>query len=899
MFSRLRSFLTVWTRRERFEESLDEEVRFHLDAYAEDLFHSGVPRRDAVRQARVRFGSIESMKDDCRQARGLRFADDMATVVQDIRSAFRFLLANRGFAAAILLTVALGVGGTAAVFSVIYGVLLRPLPYAESERLVRLWEVHPGANAPFGEAVLSVPTYRSWSASSASLDAIGSYRTDEFAVTGAGAGRRVRGVQVTPSLFRVLRATPAVGRLFRESDAARGAAPVVVLAYTMWQQRFGGDPNVIGRRLAIDGVDHRIVGIVPPGFSFPPPVAGAAGQGEIELYTPFEVPAVDPEARVIGVLQVIGRLADGATEVQATVEATAHARRVGRPFADLVFGEGAPVEVRVRSMVEQMTLNVRPALLLLVVGAGLLLAIACANVTNLLLSRASTRGREFATRAALGAGRRRLLRQVLTESVVFSLVGGVPGLFVGWVLTTAVQSLAPADFPRPQDIRVDMSFFVAGGVVAVFVGSIAGVLPALRQTGLDLATAIQVGGSRSMGSAGRGLRETLVAVEVALAIVLLVGGALCARSFVKLLSVDAGFDAANVLVADIHVPEGSRPTRGEELAVATLERLREVPRVVAAGAGNMTPHGGRLYNSGFRLPGMTTPDGEPLVATALHSVITPGFAEALNMRLAAGRFLAVEDTTAPIIAMLVNEAFVDTYFNDGRPAVGRRFSGMFPGMVGRDDAVVEVVGVVENVLLRSPDQAPQPQIYVPYGVGFGMRHATLVVRTDGDPATSAPLLTGIVRQLDPVATLGQMGPLTDKVGTAVEGPRFAAFVVGAFAVLALSLATAGLYGVLSFGVNQRRREIGVRAALGATPTDLVVMVLKQGMTVTVIGLAMGLAGSIVASRAMASVLFGVEALDGVAFIAPSAIVLVVAAASCYLPGRRAAAVDPAEVLLDS
>ena len=294
---------------------------------------------------------------------------------------------------------------------------------------------------------------------------------------------------------------------------------------------------------------------------------------------------------------------------------------------------------------------------------------------------------------------------------------------------------------------------------------------------------------------------------------------------------------------------------------------------------------------------MTTRDGEPLVATALHSVITPGFAEALNMRLVAGRFLTIDDTTSPIIAMLVNEAFVNAYFNDGRPAVGRQFSGMFAGMLGRDDAVVEVVGVVQDVLLRSLDQAPQPQIYVPYGVGFDIRYATLVLKTDGEPATSAPVVTSIIQQLDSVATLGQMGPLTDKVSTAVAGPRFTAFVIGAFAALALSLATAGLYGVLSFGVTQRRREIGVRAALGATPRDLVVMVLKQGMTVTVIGVAIGVGGSSVASWALASVLFGVEALDGVAFIIPSAVVLVVAAASCYLPARRAAAIEPAEVLV--
>ena len=821
----------------------------------------------------------------------------MGTLVQDIRLAFRVLTGNRGFAAATLLTVALGVGGTTAVFSVIYGVLLRPLPYEESERLVRLWEVHPGGNAPFREAVLSAPTYRAWSTSSESLEAIGSYYADEFDVTGTGAARRVRGVHVTSSLFRVLRATPAVGRLFDEADAERGAAPVVVLDYARWEERFGGDPNVIDRRLTIDGIDHRIVGVLPPGFSLPPSGVGMEDQSEMGLYVPFEVPEVDPEAKVVGVVQVIARLADAATPAQAEVEGTAYARGVGRPFADLVFGEGAPVEVRVRSIVDQMTANVRPALLLLVVGAGLVLMIACANVTNLLLSRMSVRSREFATRAALGGNRRRLLQQILTESVVLSLFGGALGLFVGWVFVTAVRALAPEGFPRLQEIRVDLWFLVAGGVVAVLVGAIVGVLPALRQTGVDLISAIHAGGVRSMGNAGRRLRETLVVVEVALAIVLLVGGALLARSFVALLRVDAGFDAANVLVGDIQVPEGSHEMRSEELAIGALERLRELPHVVVAGAGNMTPHGSRLYNSGFRLPGMTTRDGEPLVATALHSVITPGFAEALKMRLVAGRFLNIEDTTSPLIAMLVNETFVNAYFDDGRPAVGRRFSGMFAGMLGRDDAVVEVVGVVQDVLLRSPDQAPQPQIYVPHGVGFGIRHATFALKTAGEPATVVPLLAGIIQQLDPVATLGQVGPLTDKVETAVEGPRFTAFVVGAFAGLALSLSTAGLYGVLSFGVTQRRREIGVRAALGATPGDLVVMVLKQGMTVTVIGLAVGLGGSIAMSRAMASVLFGVEPLDDLAFIVPSAVVLVVAGASCYLPARRAAAIEPAEVLL--
>ena len=318
------------------DHDLERELRFHLEQAEEELRGKGHSPAEAARMARARLGGVPQTMEALRDQRGLPCLDDLRT---DMRIGLRgLILSNRGFAAATLLTVALGVGGTAAVFSVIYGVLLRPLPYDESARLVRLWEVHPGANAPFREAVLSVPTYRAWSTSSESLEAIGAYYTDEFDVTGAGAARRMRGVQVTPSLFQVLRATPAVGRLFNEDDAERGSAPVVVLAYTTWQERFGGDPNVIDRRLTIDGVDHRIVGVVPPGFSFPRPVVGAEGQSDVGLYTPFKMPEVRPEAKVVGVVQAIARLADAATAVQAEVEGTARARGVGRPFADLVFG---------------------------------------------------------------------------------------------------------------------------------------------------------------------------------------------------------------------------------------------------------------------------------------------------------------------------------------------------------------------------------------------------------------------------------------------------------------------------------------------------------------------------------------------------------------------------------
>jgi predicted permease len=820
----------------------------------------------------------------------------MDTFVRDVRQTFRLLSNNRGFAGAVLITIALGVGGTAAVFSVVYGVLLRPLPYSEPERLVRMWEVHPGGQPPIPGPELSGPTYRVWSRSSATLQDIGAFRVSDYTVTSADVSQRLRGTRVTPSLFRLLRVSPFMGRFFSDADADEGAPPVVVLAHSLWRDRLGGDPAVIGKPFTIDGVDHQIIGVAPVGFAFPEKEVGLRDdRREIILYTPFAL-RPRPGAKVIDYMEAIARLKPGVTIAQAETEGTSYARSVDRPLADLVFGKGAPVEVRVRSLVDQMTVRVRPALMVLAAAVTLVLLIACANVANLFLSQGSDRGRELAVRSALGAARTRLVRQLLTESLVIAMLGGTLGILVGWVLTAAVPALAPADFPRLDEIHVDARFLIVAALAAVFVGAVSGITPAFRGSRVDLAASMQAGGPRSVGTRGGRMRRVLLAVEAALAVVLLVGAALLARSFVELVRVDAGYDPANVLTADVRLPAAAgTDARRSQLAVSMVERLRTIPGVRAAGAGDMAPFGGMLSGYGFRLPGLMGADGKPVMATAFRAIVTPGYAEALGMRLKEGRLFRADDMTSAARPILVNEAFAKTYFTDGRPATGRSFRGMFPNWLGKD-TVVDIVGVVENMLPADFDARPQPQIFIAEGAGVHLGHVTLVVKTLGDPTATAPLLRDIVQQMEPGATIERLGSLTAKISASVGEPRFATFVLVAFAALALVLATTGLYGVLSYNIVRRRREMAVRAALGAGRGDIVKMVLRDGLTTTVVGVAVGMVLAIFAARAMASALFGVTPLDTVAFSAGPLLLFMVACVACLIPARRAVGIDPAEAL---
>jgi putative ABC transport system permease protein len=810
----------------------------------------------------------------------------MARMWSDLRHAIRALARQPAFTATALLTLALGIGATTAIFSVVRGVLLRPLPYANPEELVQLSEEHPGGTRVMNVPWLSNVTADAWRRTATTLQAMATH-SDGMATVGDTYPERLRDAVVSPSLFPLLRVTPGAGRFFVDEDAAEGAAPVVVLSEGFWRDRYGASPEAMGQRLVVNGVPHEIVGVAPRGFAFP--------ERGIVLWRPEVARTIDPASGRVSVVSAIGRLAPGITPAQAAAEGTAAARSFTRPPAtELLFGKGGPVVVHARPLLDELTGRVRPALLVLAAAVGVVLLIACANVANLFLSRGIARQRELSVRAALGAGRGRLVRQLLTESLALALAGGVLGMGLASGLTRLLPAVAPADFPRLDDVRLDttvMAFAVAASIAA---GVLAGVMPALRGSRQGLVGSLQDGDRRSTGVSGRRLGRALLVAEAAMAVMLLVGAALLGRSFATLMAVDAGYDPDGAVTAGVLLPgylEGKADT--EPFVKALLPRLEAVPGVVAAGAGNMAPLAPVSAVQGILLPELQR-DGDKVYARALSWAVTPGYAEALGLRLRQGRLLAPSDVGAPTQAFMVNEEFVRLYYADGKPVVGRRY----PGLFNAKGLVAELVGVVGSVRKDGLDGAVQPEVYVPAFTADRRLSGQLMiaVRTTGDPDALVPELRRLVAEVDPRAALDRAATLRSLVATSVAAPRFSMAVLGGFSMVAALLAGIGLYGVLAYGVSLRRREMGVRAAMGARRGQLVSLVVREGLAVAGVGLALGLGAAAGLSGLLESLLFGVTPLDAWAYVVPPVVMLAVAVLACVVPARRAASVDPAEVL---
>lgn len=816
----------------------------------------------------------------------------MDTLLQDLRQTVRVMAGQKAFTAAALLTLALGIGATTAIFSVVHGVLLRPLPYPQADRLVRLGEERPGM-PPLQDRILLNYTYYAWLDGPRTLDGIAAWGNRSFTLTSGAEPERVRGATVTPSLFGMLGVAPAAGRFMGSGDAADGAAPVVVLSYQFWQDRFGADDGAIGQVLRLDGTAHTIIGVAPAGFYFPDRAA--------RMWTAFRPapPSANPNEVRVEAMAALGRLAPGATPEQVAAEGATVMANAGLPPAlgrapAGPGGEPTPLRMRVEPLVDALTARVRPALLLLAGGVAFVLLIGCANVANLFLSRGVSRERELAVRAAMGASRGRLLRQLLVESLGVALTGGGLGLALGWALTRALPAVAPADFPRLEDVRIDGVVLLFALGASVLAGLLSGVVPALRASRVELVPSLREGSGASTGSRLARLRAGLLVVESALAVILLVGAALLARSFVALVNVDAGYDADNVLTATVFLPSPGHGPSPESFSFAEglLERLRALPGVEAAGASNIMPLGGGMVMQAAEVPGSVGPDGQPIIARAVAYTVTPGYAEALGLRLRDGRLFIPGDAAAGIRPMLVNEAFARAYLSDGRPVVGRRLEGFLAPAV-----TSEIVGIVGDVRLRGLDAETQPEMYTLATPAAPFRGpVSVVLKTTGDPRDAIADLREATRAVHPGAALDTVLPLAARVSASVSQPRFAAALLGGFATLALVLAAIGLYGVMSYNVTRRQREIGVRAALGATRGDLVRLVMGQGLAVTAAGLLIGVAGAAALSRLMAGLLFGVTTLDPVSFAAAPLVLAVVAAAACLLPARRAAAVDPSEAL---
>jgi predicted permease len=810
--------------------------------------------------------------------------------MQEIRHALSAFRRNPMFTATAVMTLAVAIGATTAVYSLVYGVLLRPLSFVEPASLVRLWEEHPGANTIAGNRWLSHRTYHSWISRRRTVEAIGGYSNTTRVVRIDGESFAVRSVAMTPTLVAMMGAAPSMGRWFDESETTAGSDRVVVLSHRMWSERFGRRADVIGTPVQIDEQPYVVIGVAPPQLLFP--------DREVECWLPYAVPTIEAEpVRTMG-FNAIARLAPGVTPEQVEAEGTAAARATVRPpSSDVIFGKGGPVVVHARGLADDIAAPVRPALSALAVAVGLVLLVACTNVTNLLLSRGVARQREFAIRVALGAGSGRLARQVLIESSTLAVAGGILGIGLGWTLVRALPAFAPERFPRLDDVALDGHVLLVSVIVTIGTALVSGLLPALRAARRAVASSVRGAGDSSAAEgfrtrASARLRDGLLALEAAFAVILLVGALLLGQSLARLLRVDAGYTPDAVVSAVVRMRGESTPERTATLLDSLAARLGNRPDVAGFGAATTIPMVGMTMVATFPIAPAADSD-TTVAARTIMITVTPGYADAIGLRLRRGRWFTTDDQRPGIRPLVVNEEFARRYLRG--EVIGRRFEHIF---ANEKPVPTEIVGVVTNVLKDGNDRAPEPEIYM---VDRGptqqiQTYFSIAIRTRGDASDVIRSLRGTVVGIDSDAVVERVDRLADRVAASMAQPRFAATVVGLFAGLGVTLAALGLFAVLSYGVNQRRRELSVRAALGASPGRLLRLVMGHGLAVTGAGIMVGLALSSMLTRFLGALLFQVGARDVISFIAAPAILLPIAALASLIPALRASTTDPASVL---
>ncbi len=822
----------------------------------------------------------------------------MWSLLQDARYGLRLLRREPGFAVVAILTIALGVGATTTLFSVANGVLLKPFPWTDSDRLVRVTETRQGKPARI-RGTITNGTFLAWSANPSAVEDIGGYSTNTMTLVAAGGEpARVQVGRVTPSLFAVLKARPIRGRVFGVEDApmnGTGQPPpvsTIVLSYGLWREWFGGAEDVLGRTLDVDGLRATVVGVMPRGFSFP--------DAETRAWVPMPVASVLSAGggQRIQIFSALARLEPGATPAQASTEGTLRARSAPDPgyAAVAMFGSSAPPEVAAQPAIDALIGDVRPAILLLLAAVVLLLFAATANVASLQLARATTRRREIAVRASLGASAGRLTQQLLVESALVGLGGAAAGVGIVFTLHRALPWILPADFPRVDAIAIDGRVLLFAVISAFATSLVCGLLPALQARGLELTEALADGSASATSGMWRSRsghwRAVIMAGQVAVACVLLLGAALLTRSFTALMHADRGYDPSNVLTARIDTPASYTAQRKLVFLDTLVERLRAIPGVTHVAAGNSLPFISIGGSTGFAMPSVRDPAILQQVQTATR-VVSPGYFETLRIRLLQGRVLGEADTESSRPVIVVNRTFARRYLGD-RP-IGARVPMKFGD--GKPDC--DVVGVVDDMKQGDVTEAETPEVFMSYRQ-MPSRLATfpaiVEMRTEGDPTAMIPTLRTAVREQDRTLVVDSIMTLDERVMTSLARPRAYATLLAAFALGAVLIAGVGLFGVLSYGVAQRAREIGVRTALGAQSRDIVTLVLRQGLVMAAAGLVVGLGASLAAARVLSSFLYGVTAYDAASFLAVAFVLAAVVALACIVPARRAARVDPLTAL---
>lgn len=809
-----------------------------------------------------------------------RWEDEM---IQDLRYGVRMLLKKPGFVFTTVLMLALGIGANTAIFSVINSVLLRPLPYSNADRLVLLWGNFLKVNIT--ELRARTAEYIDYRDQTNSFAQVAAFNTADLNYSGITEPERIVGTRVTANLFSLLQAQPAIGRVIAPEENQAGRDNVVVISHGFWQRRLGGAANAVGQQIKLNGLSYTIIGVMPPEFQFPHTSFSFAEPAEVWLPLVLDAAEIAQRSGPYGV-NVIARLKPQVTLEQAQTEMTALAQKFEREYRGYRGPNNADGgwRISVVPLQEQIVGKSRRALWVLFGAVGLVLLIACANVANLLLLRATGRQKELAIRAALGAGRLRLVRQLLTESVLLASMGGVFGLLLAWWGVRVLIRLGPDNFPRPSEINLDGRVLIFTLVLSVLTGILFGLVPALRTAKFDLQPALKEGAQQITGR-GR-LREWLVIAEIALALPLLIGAGLLLNSFVRLQKVDPGIDADKVLLAEINLPETKY--RDPLLAAAFFDELKHrvevLPGVERASYGTLNILSGVAFNDPFSIEGRQMDFNRPNVAGWQR--VAPGYFQTLGIPIIAGRdFTESDNKNAPVV--IINESLAQRYFPDGN-ALGQRLT---PGLPRPENPFATIVGIVKNIPHRTIESQAEPDFFLTFAQQPRLS-AYLFVRAAGNPLGLTSSVRESVAAIDHDQPVKSFKTMREVITTTTAPRRFTTLMLGGFAIIALLLAALGIYSVNSYTVAQRTPEIGIRLALGAQARDVLKLVLKQGMKLALVGVAVGLTGALALTHWLKALLFGVSATDPLTFAVIAAFLIFVALAACYLPARRAMKVDP-------
>jgi putative ABC transport system permease protein len=872
-------------RREAVIGDIDEELRCHLEMEMAANVGKGMSPMEARRAALRTFGNFDSIRERAYEVRG---GGLLETIVQDVRFTGRTLAKRAGFTTIAALTLALGVGANSAIFSVVEAVLLRPLPYRHADRVVEIWERSPMSGQ---HNVVSPANFLDWRDQAKSFDQMAAFYDARANLTGTGEPEEVPLQLTTPNLFALLGAEPLLGRTFTQDDAQpepAGKGVVAVLSYGFWHRRFGGERDVIGRTFTLNGTPVTVIGVMPRDFQWFIEES-SRNTRPADLWVPMGLSETLRDRTKVGrYMQSVGRLKPGVPIERAQAEMSAIAGRLAAQYPDY----SAKWDIILVPLRDQLAGAIKPALLVLLGAVGFVLLIACVNVANLLLARAAGRHKEIAIRSAIGAGRRRIIRQLLTESLLLALLGGAFGLLLArWCVKTLV-AVSPAHLVGLGQVGIDLPVLLFTLAVSLLTGVVFGLAPALEASRVDLNDSLKESNRGTAGSTrGRRMRDALIVAEVGLALVLLVGAGLMIRSFVRLSSVDPGFDAANLLTLRVSLPGskyGEDPQRVAFFRQA-VDRLRTLPGVRSAAAVSGLPFADLGAATNFTIVGKPVPPPGQDFDTDVR-VVDEGYFRTMGIPLITGRTFTPQEGMENRNVAVINQAMARKYFPGENPLGKRLVVHMM-----EDPQPSEIIGIVGDAKYKTLEGEMRPMVYwPPPTLAYGSM--TLVLRTTGNPEDLAAAARREILAIDKDQPVGDVRTMQSWLDESMARTRFGTLLLGVFAGLALTLAAIGIYGVMSHAVAQREGEIGVRMALGARARDVLRLVIGQGLGLVLVGIALGLVGSLALTRVMSSLLYGVSATDPLTFTAIALLLMLVSCFACYIPARRASRVDPLTAL---